>query len=169
MTMAAAVAPLDPNELLAYARRFVFSVVPDEPDPTERERRTVAVCWRGPSPDAWVIRDRQGSVFNRSGGWEWEPQPSSRSPAFLRRTSFPRDEAVSRALAGLAADRAELAANGFALDAHGVDAFEAARGCARSRNPDAIAACRARLDDRDRVAFDRYLDAHGVAAPQEQA
>jgi hypothetical protein len=168
MTMTAT-DPLGPTELLAHARRFVFSVVPDEPDPTERERHTVVVCWRGPDPDAWVIRNQDGSVWNHSGEWEWEPQPSSRSAAFLRRTCFSRDEAVSRVLAGLAADRAELAANGFALDTRGLRAFEVARGCARSGDRDAIAACRGRLDDRDRVAFDRYLAAHGVAVPQEQA
>jgi hypothetical protein len=168
MTMTAAVS-LDSTELLAHARRFVFSVVPDEPDPTDRERVPLAVCWRGPDPDAWVIRNHRGSVLNHSGRWEWEPQPSSRSAAFLRRTCFSRDAAVSRVLAGLAADRAELATNGFALDARGLHAFEVARGCARSRDPDAIAACRGRLEERDRVAFDRYLAAHGVAVPQEQA
>jgi hypothetical protein len=158
--MAAANDSLGAEELLAHAREFVFHLAPHETDETD----AVAVCWRGPG--AWVVTDRQGSVLNRNGRWEWEPQPSSRTPAFLRRTRFTRDEAIHRAMTAIDADRRQLTTNGFAVDAWGIVAYNAARRCACTRDPKAISAWRARLNERDRAALDRYLTARGVAMPR---
>lgn len=37
--------------------------------------------------DKWAVV-RMGMVLNRAGEWEYEPLPSSRSDAFIRRTRF---------------------------------------------------------------------------------
>ena len=38
-------------------------------------------------PISWAIR-YDGSVLNKNGEWEWEPQPSSRDDDFINRTRF---------------------------------------------------------------------------------
>jgi hypothetical protein len=45
----------------------------------------------------WAVT-RNSDVLNRSGKWEWEPNPSSRTDAFLRRTRYATvDEALAAA------------------------------------------------------------------------
>lgn len=48
--------------------------------------------------DLWAITDRF-DVLNTKNEWEYEPQPSSRSPEFLMRCRFPLVEALKRAQA----------------------------------------------------------------------
>lgn len=45
--------------------------------------------------EKWAIRE-QGACLNRFGNWELEPQPSSRTDAFLRRCRFdsPQDALI---------------------------------------------------------------------------
>jgi hypothetical protein len=50
------------------------------------------------SPGNWAVMKR-GEVLNRDGEWEWEPQNSSRTPAFLKNTRYPLAEAVALAKA----------------------------------------------------------------------
>lgn len=162
MTNAAPI-PLDPDELLAHAREFVFLLIPDETNPVERERHAVVVAWRGPG--AWAITDRYGhQLLNRHGQWEHEPLPSERTQAFQRRTRFARDEAVHRARKLLEAERAEITEAGFALDARGVFAYTVARDCSERGDLQVTATWRAQLDERDRVAFDRLVAAQPISA-----
>lgn len=45
--------------------------------------------------DMWVIRDPVfRAVMDKWGGWEWEPQPSSRTIGFILRTRFNSPEAA---------------------------------------------------------------------------
>lgn len=44
----------------------------------------------------WAIRYR-GDVWTREGEWEWEPMPSGRDDAFLKRARWTFDEAISEA------------------------------------------------------------------------
>lgn len=41
--------------------------------------------------DLWAIREK-GFCLNRAGNWEYEPMPSSRSVAFIRRCRWPSAE-----------------------------------------------------------------------------
>lgn len=41
----------------------------------------------GLTPTAWAVREG-GAVLTRRGQWEYEPSPSSRTDAFLKRTRF---------------------------------------------------------------------------------
>lgn len=59
---------------------------------------TVTVERTDASGDRWAIR-RSGEVLNRVGTWEYEPLPSSRAPAFYRRTRFELVAALHRAVA----------------------------------------------------------------------
>lgn len=66
----------------------------------ERPNR-VGVARRG-YPDSWaVLAGGTGAdvaeVLNRDGEWEIEPRTSDRDEAFIARTRFPLDEAMSRA------------------------------------------------------------------------
>jgi hypothetical protein len=44
--------------------------------------------------DMWAVR-RMGRCCDRDGNWEYEPLPSSRSSAWLRRYRMPLDEALT--------------------------------------------------------------------------
>lgn len=59
-----------------------------------------------PDVKQWAIRRMGKQCLNHNGRWEWEPQPSSRTKAFLERTRYDKDEALRRA--------AELAMGGEA-------------------------------------------------------
>lgn len=41
----------------------------------------------GLTPEAWAVRE-MGAVLTRRGQWVYEPSPSSRSDAFIKRTRF---------------------------------------------------------------------------------
>lgn len=56
--------------------------------------RDLRVEWRG---GAWAITNR-GDCLNRDGKWEYEPQPSSRTPEFFERCRFGLDEALRLAV-----------------------------------------------------------------------
>jgi hypothetical protein len=157
-------APIGPAELLAHAREFVFHLLPDEPDHEVREQEIIRVVWRGPG-DRWAISDG-GHVLNRKGRWEYEPLPSSRTEAFRRRTRFPRDEAIHRALTFLRSEQAEIVDAGFALDADGFVAHRSARIAVKCANPEVTTARRAEVDPRNQAAFDRYLATHHQPASQ---
>lgn len=69
----------------------------------ERQHNAVYVEWRGQrygeGPVLWAVTGGFGYVLGKSGRWEFEPQPSSRTDAFIERcrwTSF--DEAYAAAL-----------------------------------------------------------------------
>lgn len=59
--------------------------------------QAVVVCWRGGS--TWAIQLGDPSPVQvwceKKKQWEWEPQPSSRSEAFMRRTRYPLDQALA--------------------------------------------------------------------------
>lgn len=59
--------------------------------------RAITVAWRGGS--TWAIQLGDSSPCRvwceKTREWEWEPQPSSRGTAFLRRTRYPLDQALA--------------------------------------------------------------------------
>lgn len=57
-------------------------------------RRLLIEKRRSLGDDVWAITDG-GQVLNKSGKWEWEMQPSSRTDAFLARSRFTLREAVT--------------------------------------------------------------------------
>jgi hypothetical protein len=68
----------------------------------ERLNGEVFVSWRGQyrrqGPILWAVTDGNDLCLTRRGHWVWEPQPSSRTEAFIRRcrwTSF--EEALAAA------------------------------------------------------------------------
>jgi hypothetical protein len=67
------------SDLATRASSFV--VAEDGTQTVRIERRG------GLKDDVWAIT-RGREVMNARGGWEFEPQPSSRSQAFLARTRF---------------------------------------------------------------------------------
>lgn len=78
------------RELVDMAESFTIT--------DDSKRRThgydhIEVKHRG--DDLWCISNGS-SVLNRSGEWEWEPQPSSRTDEFIADTRFPLDEAIAR-------------------------------------------------------------------------
>ncbi|HUS92188.1 MAG TPA: hypothetical protein VM695_10085 [Phycisphaerae bacterium] len=50
-------------------------------------------------PDLYAVRNR-GWCLARNGEWEWEPIPSSRDEAFMKRCRFPSFEAALKAAEG---------------------------------------------------------------------
>jgi hypothetical protein len=61
----------------------------------EEKHEAIYVEWRGQrygkGPVRWAVTDgftRHTSCLNHLGQWEWEPQPSSRTEAFLKRTRW---------------------------------------------------------------------------------
>ncbi len=51
-------------------------------------------------PSKWAVR-RTGDVLNKTGGWEWEPSPSSRDETFLERCRFDSAEDAIHAAHGI--------------------------------------------------------------------
>lgn len=55
-------------------------------------RESIYVEWRGrrsgQGPIQWAVTNGAGDCLNKRGHWEHEPQPSSRTDAFLRRTRW---------------------------------------------------------------------------------
>ncbi len=45
-------------------------------------------------PDLWAIFDHSDVCLNKRGQWEFQPMPSSRTDAFLRRCRFDSAEAA---------------------------------------------------------------------------
>lgn len=78
----------------------------DDPEQYYNAVTVVRTYWQGtdgpnPHPNGeWAIRC-MGRCLNRSGEWEWEPQPSSRDDAFFARCRFHCDEAIGLARAAL--------------------------------------------------------------------
>jgi hypothetical protein len=54
----------------------------------------------------WAVT-RNSDVLNRSGEWEWEPNPSSRTDAFLRRTRYATVDAALDAARRVLGDAGE--------------------------------------------------------------
>lgn len=76
----------------------------DDPSQGFNEVTVVRTNWGfGPYPDApqWAIRS-MGRTWSRSGEWEFEPQPSSRSREYLDRCRFSLDEALDQVSTALA-------------------------------------------------------------------
>lgn len=46
------------------------------------------IIQRDPTVRKYGVYDDIGNVLNHDGGWEWEPQPSSRDEDFLKRCRF---------------------------------------------------------------------------------
>lgn len=44
-----------------------------------------SIEWRG---NRWAVTSGFGQVLNKSGMWEWEPNPSSREEEFIERTRY---------------------------------------------------------------------------------
>ena len=59
-----------------------------------------------PKGKQWAIR-RLHRCLNADGEWEWEPQPSSREPEFLKRCRFDLDEAIALARLALSPQESE--------------------------------------------------------------
>jgi hypothetical protein len=64
------------------------------PDHPEYDLFAVKVAWRGSDQYGVIWRSRR---LSRSGKWSWEPLPSSRTDAWIKRHSFSYDEARERA------------------------------------------------------------------------
>lgn len=48
----------------------------------------IEACRQRDGSRLWAVRNSVGDVLNKQGKWEWEPQSSSRSEAFLSRCRF---------------------------------------------------------------------------------
>jgi hypothetical protein len=55
----------------------------------------LTIEWRG--DDRWIVK-HMTQVLNKKGEFEWEPSPSNRTEAFIKRTRFSFDEAFEKAL-----------------------------------------------------------------------
>ena len=100
-TTTAKTKPLSDAELLALASKFeIISIKPrrryDAPSPVSVERRSS-------DPEAWAIVSHN-FVLTRRGDWEYEPVPSSRNKAFLKRARF----STARAAIAFALDYLQL-------------------------------------------------------------
>ncbi len=73
----------------------VASVYVKRPDPTGNSGTDIDTlsgvkverCMQMKGPDLWAVRCGR-NVLAHDGGWEWEPQPSSRDSEFLKRCRF---------------------------------------------------------------------------------
>jgi len=73
----------------------------------EARHRAVYVEWRGQyhneGPILWAVSAGGDLVLNNAGGWEIEPQPSSRTPTLISRCRWESfDAAYAAAVAALA-------------------------------------------------------------------
>lgn len=73
-----------------------------------QDTRNLHIEWRGAG--AWAVTEG-GCCLNNKGKWEYEPHPSSRSNAFIKRTRFTFEEAVRRANETLVAEKVEEVQN----------------------------------------------------------
>lgn len=71
------------NEINVRLTEVSISVLPD--DHPDRSVWSVQVCWRG--GDLYAVMHFR-DCLNASGGWEYEPNPSSRGDEFKARTRF---------------------------------------------------------------------------------
>lgn len=72
------------------------------PDAHHTQQHFIEIRDTTPGATKYAITAQPSEVLNRDGHWEWEPQPSSRTDAFLARarfTSFDEALAVYRAAA----------------------------------------------------------------------
>ena len=56
----------------------------------------VEACWQVDDSILWACRNR-GMVLSKDGEWEYEPMPSSRTEAFLKRCRFKTLKAALKA------------------------------------------------------------------------
>ena len=87
----------------------VTALPPDVQDHIDASSFAIRVEWRG--GDKWVVK-HHSSCLNKSGGWVYEPQPSSRTKRFLRAYRHDLDTALT--LARKAAPKVTL--NRFTVD-----------------------------------------------------
>lgn len=85
-------AGLDALEVLSY---IVRREADRRPQPYSPEVR-IARYGQMEGPDKWAVQ-AGSNVLNKQGGWEWEPQPSSRDDAYLERCRFDSAEAALEA------------------------------------------------------------------------
>lgn len=65
-----------------------------------RENQSIYIEYRSHrSGPRWAVTNGIDAVMAKSGNWEWEPSPSSRTPAFLKRCRFKTFEAALEAAA----------------------------------------------------------------------
>lgn len=86
------------RELVSMAEAYTIT--------DDSKRRThgyehIEVKHRG--DDLWCVSNGS-SVLNKSGEWEWEPQPSSRTDEFIADMRFSLDEAIARGFEAIAND-----------------------------------------------------------------
>lgn len=96
-------------DLVEMAVEYVVSAVPI--DEMDSDMFAIRVQWRGDG-DRWSVNLRS-SVLTRGGEWVYEPIPSSRTKAFLKRTRFDLQTALK--LARLEAPKVRV--NGMTVDA----------------------------------------------------
>lgn len=66
----------------------------DELEPRPDAYRVGRLRVENRAADLWAIVDG-AEVLNHDGKWEFEPQPSSRTPEFLMRCRFLFDDAIA--------------------------------------------------------------------------
>lgn len=89
---------------IEIATQYTVSMLPV--DHEEFFLFSLSVEWCGNAPPGftiagfedrqWAVR-RMGRCLSRTNKWVWEPQPSSRTPTFLKRHRFTLDEALPAA------------------------------------------------------------------------
>lgn len=73
--------------------RYVVCALPEDDENSQVWSLTVE--YRGPG-DLWAVM-HLSYCLSRSGQWDYEPQPSSRTDDFKATHRFPLDEAIERA------------------------------------------------------------------------
>lgn len=48
---------------------------------------SLTIEWRGPGPDSWAVM-HHAYCLSKGGKWDYEPLPSSRTDAFIKRHRF---------------------------------------------------------------------------------
>ena len=86
------------RELVSMAEAYTIT---DDSKRRSHGYEHIEVKHRG--DDLWCVSNGT-SVLNKSGEWEWEPQPSSRTDEFISDTRFSLDEAIARGFEAIAND-----------------------------------------------------------------
>src|SRR5690606_33110033 len=86
------------SELVSMAEAYTIT---DDSKRRSHGYEHIEVKHRG--DDLWCVSNGT-SVLNKSGEWEWEPQPSSRTDKFISDTRFSLDEAIARGFEAIAND-----------------------------------------------------------------